>query len=199
MARKKPEPKPVPEVEAVKAQIEPVVSKKGRGKLAETVGRARIKLNPIKSWSGGLSEAEVAKWEAVASIVRSGTPATMAVGPLGMRASYQYHRSRKSGVYQMLMDAWDEGSIKSLDKIKQADSWQAAAWLLERCRPMDFAVDGSIRRTILELAQEAGLDVADINDLIRLVKSCAEKEIDLGAYVTEELSKRDREALEIAS
>lgn len=162
-------------------------------------GRAQTNLAPIKEWSGGLSEAEVVKWESVALVVRTGTPPAMAVGPLGMRASYQWHRSRKTGVYRMLMDAWDEGSIKNLDKIKQADSWQAAAWLLERCRPMDFAVDGSIRRTILELAQEAGLDVADINDLIRLVKSCAEKEIDLGAFVTEEMAKRDREALEIAS
>jgi len=99
----------------------------------------------------------------------------------------------------MLLAASDEGVENQLARVMIAPHWQAAAWMLERTRPEEYALDSSIRQAVLNWAQESGMDVADLNDLIRLVKVCAEKEIDLGAFVTEELAKRDREALELAS
>lgn len=192
MARKKPEPKPVPEVEA-EGQIEPVEPKKKK----PIVGRALVKLNPEKEWSEGLSTAEVEKWESVAETCRTGIKPLAAADAVGARSSWCEHQRKRDGLSRYIISAYGEGCRMLLSKIAAAQSWQAQAWMLERQMPEEYALDSSIRQAVLGWAQESGMDVADLNDLIRLVKLCAEKEIDLGAFVTEELAKR--EALELAS
>ena len=88
----------------------------------------------------------------------------------------------------------DEICIDLIAKIRDSDSWQAKAWLLERSNPMEFALDSSIRQAILNWAQESGLDVADLNDLIRVLKECVEHDIDLGAFVSDEIKRRESQA-----
>jgi len=194
MARKKPEAKPSPEVEA-EGQIEPVEAKKKK-----LDGRAaRAKTSPIKEWSGGMSESETAVWQAIIDKVRLGVPPRTAAGAAKKANCYDHHKRNRTPLYLTLLAASEEGVENQLARVMISPHWQAAAWMLERTRPEEYALDSSIRQAVLNWAQESGLDVADLNDLIRLVKLCAEKEIDLGAYVTEELAKRDREALEIAS
>lgn len=152
-------------------------------------GRASTNSAPIKDWSGGMGPEEVAVWESIADKCREGIRPRTAAEAVGMLGTYKTHRGNRHPVVTMLANAWAEGRTALLSTIRAAQTWQAAAWLLERQEPMDYAVDGAIRRTILEWAQEAGLEVADLADLIRIVKEAKEMEISLWDVLEEAKSR----------
>ena len=155
-------------------------------------GRRQTYLSPIKSWSGGLTEEETAIWEMVANAIREkGVRPSQAANAAGMGRAWKDHRRRRTPLYHHLNQCWHEAICDLIGEIRKADSWQAQAWILERSAPMDFALDSAIRRAILEWAQESGLDVADLNDLIRVLKTCRDMEIDLAEMVEEEVKRRD--------
>ena len=165
----------------------------GDGETAKPRGRAAVYQSPIKEWSGGMWPEEVAVWEAIADKCREGVRPMTAVEAVGKLSTYKQLRKARHPVVTMLAQAWAEGRTALLATIRGAQTWQAAAWLLERQDPMEYAVDGSIRRTIIEWAQEAGLDVSTLNDVVRIVKRCQELEIDLGDLVEDEIKRREAE------
>jgi len=155
-------------------------------------GRRQTSLSPIKSWSGGLTAEETAVWETVANAIREkGVRPSHAANAAGLGRAWKDHRRRRTPLYHHLNQRWNEAICDLIGEIRKVDSWQAQAWLLERSAPMDFALDSSIRRTILEWAQESGLEVATLNDLIRVLKTCRDMEIDLAEMVEEEVKRRD--------
>jgi 6-phosphogluconolactonase/glucosamine-6-phosphate isomerase/deaminase len=70
-----------------------------------------------------------------------------------------------------------------LSKIKVADTWQAAAWLLERQDALEFAVDSAIRGQLNELAQEAGFTNADLLDAVRIINDAKDSGIDIAVLI----------------
>jgi len=147
------------------------------------VGRAAIKLSPIKEWSGGLSEHEVEAWEAIADEIRTGTPPSVACGAMERLGSWAHHRRHKTSLYYYLLAAWDEGTKANLAKVKRAESWQAAAWLLERTKPEMFAVDSAIRNQLNMMAGEAGFPVPDLMDAVRIIREAQDSGIDVHAVL----------------
>ena len=159
-------------------------------------GRRQTSLSPIKSWSGGLTAEETAAWEVVANAIKEkGVRPSQAANAAGMGRAWKDHRRRRTPLYDYLSQCWAAGCMALLAKIQESDSWQAQAWILERSQPMEFALDGSIRRTILEWAQESGLDVATLSDLIRVLQQCRDAEIDLWDLVEAEIKRRESQAL----
>ena len=154
-------------------------------------GRAAIKGSPVKSWSGGMTPDEASHWEQVAENARNGVAPRFTLRALGLTAAYRKLRTQGHPAYLYILEAWNQGIAAILAEIRQETSWQAKMTLLERTEPMEFAVDGSIRRTIIEWAQEAGLEVATLNDVVRIVKRCQELEIDLGDLVEDEIKRRE--------
>lgn len=154
-------------------------------------GRRQTYLSPIKSWSGGLTAEETAVWEMVANAIREkGVRPSHAANAAGMGRAWKDHRRRRTPLYYYLCQCWSQACADMIGQIREAESWQAKAWILERSDPMEFAVDGSIRRTIVSWAQESGLDVADLSDLIRVLKKCRDAEIDLWDLVEAEIKLR---------
>ena len=159
-------------------------------------GRRQTYLSPIKSWSGGLTAEEAEAWEVVAQAVRErGIKPSQAAQAAGKGRAWIDHRRRRTPLYDYLSQCWAAGCMALLAKIQESDSWQAQAWILERSHPMEFALDGSIRRTILEWAQESGMDVATLSDLIRVLQQCRDAEIDLWDLVEAEIKRRESQAL----
>ena len=154
-------------------------------------GRRQTKLSPIKEWSGGLTAAEAVAWEVVASAIREkGVRPSHAANAAGMGRAWKDHRQRRTPLYHHLNDCWSQACADMVGQIREAESWQAKAWILERSDPMEYAVDGSIRSTIVSWAQESGIPVADLYDLIRWLVSCREHEIDLGDLVEREIQQK---------
>ena len=122
---------------------------------------------------------EVTKWETIANKCREGIKPTIAADALGLKSTYLKHRRELHPVAYFINSAWAEGQIALLDKIKGADSWQAAAWMAERQNPMEFAVDSAIRGQLNELAQEAGFTSADLLDAVRMIQDAKESGVDL--------------------
>ena len=159
-------------------------------------GRRQTYLSPIKSWSGGLTAEEAEIWEVVAQAIREkGVRPSQAANAAGLGRAWKDHRHRRTPLYHHLNQCWQEAICDMIGEIRDADSWQAKAWILERSDPMEFALDGSIRRTILEWAQESGLDVATLSDLIRVLQQCRDAEIDLWDLVEAEIKRRESQAL----
>lgn len=156
-------------------------------------GRARINTSPVKSWSAGMTLEEAEKWEQVAENALKGVAPRFTIRALGLGPAYRDLRKKGHPAYLHILESWSQGITAILAEIRQETSWQAKMTLLERTEPMEFAVDGSIRRTIIEWAQEAGLDVSTLNDVVRIVKRCQELEIDLGDLVEDEIKRREAE------
>lgn len=157
------------------AEISPEV----KPKVKPIDGRRARNLSPIKNWSGGMSAKEVANWESIADKCREGVKPSIAAAALGYRQALQDLRRRQHPVVDMLEEAWAEGRQLLLEKIRVADSWQSASWMLERQDPMEFAVDSAIRGQLNELAQEAGFTSADLLDAVRMIQDAKESGVDL--------------------
>lgn len=154
---------------------------------------------PPRPWSGIMSKEEAACWEQIMFKVAQGTPPRAACSAAGFLEPWMWHRRTRSPLFHEMMRAADQGIEFHLNRIQQSSDWRSSAWVLERTRPEEFASDSSIRQCILGWAQDTGMDVADLNDLVRMLKVCHDLDIDLGALVDDAIAKKNAEDLDITS
>ena len=159
-------------------------------------GRAQTSLSPIKSWSGGLTAEETAVWEVVANAIREkGVRPSQAANAAGMGRAWKDHRRRRTPLYHHLNQCWQEAICDMIGEIRDADSWQAKAWILERSCPEDFALDSAIRKALNAMAQDAGFPIPDLMDAARTIREAQESGIDVKALLDNEIKRRESQAL----
>jgi hypothetical protein len=126
-----------------------------------------------------MSKDEVTVWETIAQKCREGIKPTIAADALGLKSTYLKYRRELHPVAHFINSAWAEGQMALLDKIRGADSWQAAAWMAERQNPEEFAIDSAIRGVLTQAANEAGFATADFMDAVRMIQDARESGVDL--------------------
>ena len=159
-------------------------------------GRGQISLSPIKSWSGGLTAEETAVWDVVANAIQEkGVRPSQAANAAGMGRAWKDHRRRRTPLYHHLNQRWQEAICNMIGEIREADSWQAKAWILERSCPEDFALDSAIRKSLNSMAQDAGFPIPDLMDAVRIIREAQDLGVDVRALLDNEIKRRESQAL----
>ena len=132
----------------------------------------------------------------VANAVRErGIKPSQAADAAGMGRAWKDHRHRRTPLYHYLCQCWAEACVDMIGKIRDSDSWQAKAWILERSCPEDFALDSAIRKALNTMAQDAGFPIPDLMDAVRIIREAQDLGVDVRALLDNEIQRRESQAL----